>query len=702
MRLTTNARAVALSVFLSLTSTVAIASPFQTPTRDTVLASGLALNVALSQIQPSDAKAPLLPAFNSTRRNNDATVEDSVSGAQGSAGETNILVSLAGSASETRESNSAQPTEYVQTAKADSPGPFKKKQQKYQPSRAVTPEQASLVDRAIAQEKVLIKDIKMRTPLVETYIQDTRPDEALYKVPVQDQYQLSRVDFGKAFYDRGYAPRTDGKKGFFKGSLTTIVGLTKLLGLEKFTYSTTGFMQMMFIDPSGFDQQHYVFSFVRREFLGTVRTWVFDVHPRENGMGRFYGRIWIEDQNANVVRFNGTYTGPTTEDTAKYYFHFDSWRMNVQPGIWLPTAVYVEESQRTENAKSVGFKAQTHFWGYSLKLPTRDSENVSMKVDDAVDRSNDSQDVSPLQGSRMWVTQAENNVIDRLVEAGLVAPQMPGGYEDKVLGQIVINLIVPNGLAFTDQIHARVLLTNTVEETTVGNTILLSKGLIDSLPSEEAIASVIAMELAHIAMGHHIDTRYAFNDRLLFPDESTFQRINMYHSDHDNEEAARTAMQYLQASMYKDRLANAGLYYAQLVDRSKDLKALNSPRLGDSLLKADGTPWMGDLAKMAPKLDQNDLTQTAALPLGSWLKIDPWDDSVHMLDAKRYAPMNARDKMPFEVTPGFYKLQRYESAHMESRPSPGVSAPAQLRVEEPASAQPTPPTTLLNASPNPQ
>ena len=52
--------------------------------------------------------------------------------------------------------------------------------------------------------------------------------------------------------------------------MRAITGLTKLLGLEKFTYSTTGFMQMMFIDPTGFDQQHYVFSYVRREFLGTV------------------------------------------------------------------------------------------------------------------------------------------------------------------------------------------------------------------------------------------------------------------------------------------------------------------------------------------------------------------------------------------------------------------------------------------------
>jgi len=568
-----------------------------------------------------------------------------------------------------------------------------KKQPKFQPARQLTPEQAALVQRATAQEKVLIKNIQQRTPLVETYIQDTKPDVKLYEVPIADHYMLSRVDFGKTFFDKNYVPKLQQtKKGFFKSSLESVTMLTKALHLDtQFTYSETGFMEMMFLDPTGFDQQHYVFSFVRREFLGSVRTWVFDVHPKADvkGIGRFYGRIWIEDEGGNVVRFNGTYTGPTDPDSSKHFFHFDSWRMNVQPGIWLPVAVYVEETQRTEADKAVGLKAQTHFWGYSLKLPTRDSENVSVRVDDAVDKSEDSQDVGPLQASRMWITQAENNVIDRLVEAGLVAPLDAGGYEEKVLGQIVINLVVPNNLAFTEQIHCRVLLTDTVEATTVGNTILISKGLIDSLPSEEAIASVVAMELAHIAMGHHIDTRYAFNDRLLFPDEATFQRIDMNHTDVDNGTAAKRAMEYLQASMYKDRLPSAGLFYEQLVDRAKVLKALNSPRLGDSLLKADGTPWMADLMHQAPKINWDDLKQTAALPLGSWLKTDPWDDKVHMLNAPRYAPMNARDKMPFEVTPIFYKLQRYDAASVT--PPAGAPANSDQPVAAPDNAPPAQP-----------
>lgn len=562
---------------------------------------------------------------------------------------------------------------------------FAKKQPKYEQAHQLTADQAALVQRAIAQEKVLIKAIQQRTPLVETYIQDTKPDVKLYQVPISDEYMLSRVDFGKGFFDKSYEPRQEkSKKGFFKNSIGSIMGLSKALGLGKLTYNPLGFTQMMFLDPYQFDQNHYQFSYVRREFLGSVRTWVFDVHPKVSGQGRFYGRLWIEDQDGNIVRFNGTFTPPTNEDSSKYFFHFDSWRMNVQPGIWLPVEVYVEESQRIEGEKNIGLKAQTRFWGYSLKLPTRDSENVSVKVDEAEDKSEDSQDVSPLQAQREWITQAENNVIDRLVEAGLVAPLTQGGYEQTVLEQIVTNLAVPNNLAFTSPIHCRVILTDTIEATTVGNTILISKGLVDAMPDEPTIASVIAMELAHIAMGHHIDTRYAFNDRLLFPDEATFQRIDMYHTDHDNEDAQKKAYEYLQASMYKDQLPKAGLFWEQLADRGKVLKNLNTPKLGDSLLRADGTPWMTQLAHSAPKINWDDLAQIPALPLGSWLKTDPWDDRVHMLNAKRYAPMNPRDKMPLEVTPIYFKLQRYNAA---ATPASATPAPADQPQQQPAGDQ---------------
>jgi hypothetical protein len=591
------------------------------------------------------------------------------------------------------------------------PFAYAKKQPKYELAHQLSAEQAALVQRAVDREKVLIKAIQQRTPLVETYIQDTKPDQKLYQVPIADTYMLSRVDFGKGFFDRTYEPRENKqKKGFFKNSLGSIMGLSKALHLSDHgvTYNALGFTEMMFLDPHSFDTQHYQFSYVRREFLGSVRTWVFDVHPKTNKEAEFYGRVWIEDEGSNIVRFNGTFTKSANEDSTNLYFHFDSWRMNVQPDIWLPVAVYVEESQRSEGNKVVGLKAQTHFWGYSLKLPTRDSENVSVKVDEAEDKSEDSQDVSPLQAQREWVLQAENNVLDRLTQAGLLAPASQGGYEQTVLEQIVTNLAVPNNLAFTTPVRCRVMLTSTVEMTTVGNTIILSKGLIDSMPNEPTIASVVAMELAHIVMGHHIDTRYAFNDRLLFPDETTFQSINMYHTDHDNDEAQKRAMEYLQASMYKDQLPQAGLFWAQLADRGKVLKQLNTPKLGDSLLKTDGTPWMANLAHQAPKLNWDDLAQIPALPLGSWLKTDPWDDRVHMLNAKRYAPMNPRDKMPLEVTPVYFKLQRYNATNVAPATQPGADPnqnPAAGQQAPPSAANPPAPgdtATQQQPSPSPQ
>ena len=553
---------------------------------------------------------------------------------------------------------------------------YAKKEPKYEKAHQLTPEQAALVEKAIAREKVVIKNIQERTPLVEMYIQDTKPDVKLYEVPTNDTYMLSRVDFRKTFTGKQYAARSSQKHGFFKGSIGALANIGKALHLDKESYNADGFTQMMFLDPSGFDQQHYVFSYVRREFLGSVRTWEFDVQPKVKGNGRFVGRVWIEDQDGNVVRFNGTYTENASEDNTKEFFHFDSWRINMQPDLWLPVAVYVEESQRIEGGKTIGLRGQVHFWGYSLTLPTRESENVSVQVEGAVDQSADSQDMTPLQATRAWVSQAENNVLDRLVQAGLLAPE--GDFEKTTLDQIVINLSVPNNLNFPDPVRCRILLTTTIEATTVGNTILLSKGLIDTLPNEESFASVIAFELAHVALGHHIDTRYAFNDRLLFPDESSFQRIKMNHTDSDNTDASKKAVEYMQASMYKDKVPNAGLYFAQLVDRSKALKQLNSPKLGDSMLKADGTPWLAELAKTAPKLNPDDTTQVAAFPLNSWLKTDPWDDKEHTLNAKRYAPMNARDKMPFEVTPIFYKLQRYDEAQ---------KTPATV----PANGQATPP-----------
>ena len=37
----------------------------------------------------------------------------------------------------------------------------------------------------------------------------------------------------------------------------------------------------------------------------------------------FMGRIWVEDQNFNIIRFNGSYVHP---EEGSAFLHFDSWR----------------------------------------------------------------------------------------------------------------------------------------------------------------------------------------------------------------------------------------------------------------------------------------------------------------------------------------------------------------------------------------
>ena len=525
-----------------------------------------------------------------------------------------------------------------------------------QQSGKLTPEMIRLIDQASGHEKGVLMALQQRTPVVETYIQDYKPDTQLSAVPTDDHYFLGRVDFGKVIEDNRYQ-EAGSKKAAYKGSVMFVNGLTKAFKIE---YVAQGFVQMLLLDANHFDRQHYDFRFVRREFLGDVRTDLFDVSPKSgSGTGRFIGRVWIEDTGGNIVRFSGTYT---SRNGREIYYHFDSWRTNVQPGLWLPTAVYAEEHGPGIVADQAGFfRAQTWIWGYSLRQPASTSDNATVKIDAVTDQSESAQDVSPLQASRMWSEQAEQNILDRLFQAGLLAG--PSSF-DKVLEQVTNNLIVTNNITLAEPVHCRVLLTTPLESLTIGNTIVLSKGLIDTLPYEEDLASVLAFQLAHLQLGHKIDTEFAFPDNLMFADQATIRRVPLHHSDAENQAAAKQALAILENSPYKEKLANAGLYYKMLLSRAKSLPSLVQPQLGDSLFTSttNDQVWMSALVFRAPKLDMGNVRQIAALPLGSHLRVDSWNDTVEQLNSRPVAVLSPSDKMPFELTPVFFRLRPYGQA----------------------------------------
>ena len=104
--------------------------------------------------------------------------------------------------------------------------------------------------------------------------------------------------------------------------------------------------------------------------------------------------------------------------------------------------------------------------------------------------------------SEQWQQQAEDNVLERLQNAGLLAP---AGDVDKVLQTVVNNLEVTNNIDLPRPVRTRVLLTSPLETFSVGNTIVISRGLIDVLPDEASLAMVLSHELAHIVLGHNLE-----------------------------------------------------------------------------------------------------------------------------------------------------------------------------------------------------
>src|SRR5208282_2503426 len=118
---------------------------------------------------------------------------------------------------------------------------------------------------------------------------------------------------------------------------------------------------------------------------------------------------------------------------------------------------------------------------------------------------------------------------------------------------------------------------------TVGHTIVVSRGLLDVLPDEASLAMVLGHELSHIVLGHHFDTKLAFNDRMFFPDEDSFQRLDFRRDGADEAAADAKAMELLNNSPYKDKLGSAGLFLKALQERAPDLRNLIRPHLGNSL-----------------------------------------------------------------------------------------------------------------------
>lgn len=524
-----------------------------------------------------------------------------------------------------------------------------------------------VIDRAINRERLLVSKLKEKAPVIETYIQEVKSDEDLGVVPKGDRYLLGKLDMKNGIGDDSFIPLPTGWKKIPQVMASTVTR----------QYFPRGFAYMMFVDQNDFDRAHYNFEYVRREFLGDVRCVVADVYPKKSaGHDRFEGRIWVEDEGYNIVRFNGVYV-PVRDHK---HSHFDSWRVNAGPGMWLPAYIYTQEGVHgTTPLKTPAFRAQTRLWDYETQKDKTEEAftNLTVDVPQGVKDQSDAgaTDNSPVEQRRLFERQAEDNILDRLEQAGLVSPK---GEVDQVLDTVLNNLIVTNNINIEPGVRARILLTTPLESAPVGHTILLSRGLIDVLPDEACLAAVIAHELAHIALGHEVNTTYAFADRLMFDDPEVLKKIQVSRDKQEEAAADEKAMQILKNSPYKDKLARVGLFLRMLSARSGDVPHLIKPLLGNRMADSKKDMRLSGLMDIAPELQVRNIDQVAALPLGSRVRMNPWNDELHMMKSHNVALMSAKEKLPFEITPFVLHLTREPNA----APAPDGTAPPAVNTSQ--------------------
>lgn len=267
-------------------------------------------------------------------------------------------------------------------------------------------------------------------------------------------------------------------------------------------------------------------------------------------------------------------------------------------------------------------------------------ENQSQVKDQSASR-----DVSPLESQRAWERQAEDNVLSRLEKSGLLAP--PGPVDD-VLNTVVDNLIISGKL--NADARCRVLLTTPIETFSIGHTIVISRGLIDVLPDETSLALVLADELSHIVLGHRTPTQFAFYNQTMLNDADLLSQLRFERTTKELDEAGAKTIEIMRASPYQ-KTGNAGLFLKALASRSTALPRLLAANLGNQVANTRALERLAEFTATAPELEESRLEQIAALPLGSRVKLNPWNDQISLAETKPISLLSAREKMPFEITP---------------------------------------------------
>ena len=115
------------------------------------------------------------------------------------------------------------------------------------------------------------------------------------------------------------------------------------------------------------DLPKYTVTYVSKERLDEIDTYVFDVRPksipkyeRDGGERVFQGRIWVDDQDLMIVK---TF-GKALPEGKERFPRFETYRENIDGKYWFPTYTYALDTLDFEDGSSIRMKMEVRYTNY--------------------------------------------------------------------------------------------------------------------------------------------------------------------------------------------------------------------------------------------------------------------------------------------------------------------------------------------------
>lgn len=485
----------------------------------------------------------------------------------------------------------------------------------------VTPQRVDsgkLAARVFERERATIQYLGTLRPVVQIYVQSTKENG---EPAGGDIYFLGEWNVATALKSdltHRVVPHVSLIAGQHDRSIGSKIG-------NRYTFHPDDLTQMFFVDVAYFSSSYYSLTFDKEEDLAGIHCAVFKVAPiPADDLGRVEGSIWVDPESASIIRIHGHFTGEVRRQDGNP--EFDSWRWKSPSGYWVPNYLYSESTAAnpSDNLPLLRMRMSIEVWGYGR-------ENVAGRP---------SRTALPYLSPRANDAPVEAKVVRWLDDNGLVA--QPGAADETVCA--VARRIMAVSALPERRIDCRVLMTSPLESFAAGQTLVVSRGLLDLLPDEAALAAVISDEVAHILLG-------LSDPPLIDAEGNIFARGKVpaamkFHSNTAHERAARElAAQLIRKSPYAgtpNRLSE----FASAVEHS------------DPRRKIFRAPFGGQIAEqivlLSKQLGSDDTVHPGALALGSRVEVNPWSDSIWF--ARTYRGIPSRT-FPFGVAARIPSIQ---------------------------------------------